>query len=170
MSLEFAIRNERSGDIDAIARVTVEAFRSLAISDHTEHFIVNAFRASGALTISLVAVTGANLIGHIAFSPVTISDGAAGWYGLGPVSVLPKYQRQGVGRALIEEGLSRLDDLDAKGCCLVGHPDYYKKFGFRHVSGLVCPGVPREVFFVLLFGDHLPQGEVNFHNAFQATG
>lgn len=170
MSFEFAIRNERSGDIDAIARVTVEAFRSLPISDHTEHFIVNALRASGALTISLVAVTGANLIGHIAFSPVTISDGAAGWYGLGPVSVLPKYQRQGVGRALIEEGLSRLGDLDAKGCCLVGHPDYYKKFGFRHGSGLVCPGVPREVFFVLPFGNCLPQGEVNFHNAFQAIG
>jgi putative acetyltransferase len=68
------------------------------------------------------------VVGHIAFSPVTLSDGTRNWYGLGPVSVLPAYQRQGIGRALIWEGLSRLKEMNARGCCLVGHPDYYPMF------------------------------------------
>jgi len=111
-----------------------------------------------------------NVIGHIAFSPVTMSDGTSDWYGLGPVSVLPDYQHQGVGKALIEEVLSRLNDINAKGCCLVGHPDYYKKFGFKNVIDLVHEGVPQEVFFVLTFDGNIARGEVTFHDAFKATG
>jgi putative acetyltransferase len=101
---------------------------------------------------------------------VTISDGTQNWYGLGPVSVLPMYQRQGIGKALIEEGLSRLKALGAKGCCLVGHPDYYIKFGFKNVLGLVVEGVPQEVFFALSFDGNIPQGTVAFHEAFKANG
>jgi putative acetyltransferase len=110
------------------------------------------------------------VIGHIAFSPVTLSDGTPDWYGLGPVSVLPEHQRKGVGKTLIEAGLSRLRDLDAGGCCLVGHPEYYRKFGFRNVSGLGHEGVPPEVFFALSFDGHFPQGAVAFHEAFKADG
>jgi putative acetyltransferase len=122
------------------------------------------------LTISLVAEMDGNVIGHIAFSPVTMSDGTSDWYGLGPVSVLPDYQSQGVGKALIEEGLSRLNDINAKGCCLVGHPEYYKKFGFKNVTELVHEGVPQEVFFALSFDGNIPRGEVTFHDAFKAIG
>ncbi len=86
------------------------------------------------------------MVGHIAFSPVSVSDGSADWYGLGPVSVLPEYQGKGVGKALIEEGLSRLKGLNARGCCLVGHPEYYRKAGFENVSGLAHEGVPPEAF------------------------
>ena len=84
--------------------------------------------------------------------------------------MLPAYQRQGIGKALIREGLSRLKDLNAKGCCLVGHPDYYRKFGFKNLSGLVHEGVPPEVFFALSFDGHTPQGAVAFHEGFQADG
>lgn len=170
MNLKFIIRNERPGDIDTITYVTEEAFKTLELSDNTEHFIIKALRAAGALTISLVAEIDGNVIGHIAFSPVTMSYGTRDWYGLGPVSVLPDYQRQGVGKALIEEGLSRLRDINAKGCCLVGHPEYYKKFGFKNVTDLVFEGVPQEVFFVLSFDGNIPRGEVTFHEAFKATG
>ncbi|MCC7407919.1 MAG: N-acetyltransferase [Phycisphaeraceae bacterium] len=164
------IRPETPADYDAITELTVAAFRTLAVSSHTEQFIIGALRAAGALSISLVAELEGRVVGHIAFSPVRISDGSAGWYGLGPVSVLPKYQRQGIGGALIREGLSRLTALNAQGCCLVGHPEYYPRFGFRHAPGLVHEGVPREVFFALPFGGHVPQGVVEFHEGFAAKG
>jgi putative acetyltransferase len=110
------------------------------------------------------------VVGHIAFSPVAISDGSKNWYGLGPVSVLPGYQRRGIGKALIQEGLSRLKGLYARGCCLVGHPEYYRKFGFENVTGLIHEGVPQEVFFALSFDGHIPQGTVTFHEGFKANG
>jgi putative acetyltransferase len=164
------IRSESDADIDAITQVTVAAFESLQISNHTEQFIIAALRNAQALTISLVAEVGGRVVGHVALSPLTISDGTPNWYGLGPVSVLPEYQRQGIGKALIQEGLSRLKDLKAQGCCLVGHPEYYRKFGFKNVPGLVLEGVPREVFFALSFGGHHPQGTVIFHDGFKADG
>lgn len=170
MNPKIVIRKETPDDIDAIREVTIAAFKTLAISNQTEQFIIEALRAGNALTISLVAETDGQLIGHIAFSPVTLSDGTQGWYGLGPVSVLPEYQRKGMGKALIEEGLARLRDLNAQGCCLVGHPEYYRHFGFENVLGLVHEGVPPEVFFALSFDGHIPQGTVDFHEAFKADG
>ncbi len=170
MNPNIVIRPETVSDADAITGVTVAAFETLEISSHTEQFIVTALRAAGALTLSLVAEIGGRVVGHVAFSPVTISDGTPDWYGLGPVSVLPACQRQGIGKALIREGLSRLRALGARGCCLVGHPDYYRKFGFRNVPGLGIEGVPPEVFFALPFDGRMPQGSVTFHAAFAADG
>ncbi len=170
MNLKIVIRSETAADVSAITEVTVAAFKTLEVSNHTEQFIVRALRAANALTISLVAEVDGRVIGHIAFSPVTISDGTRNWYGLGPVSVLPEYQRQGIGKALIQEGLSRLKDMNAQGCCLVGHPDYYRKFGFKNIPGLVVEGVPPEVFFALSFDGHTPQGTVAFHDGFKADG
>ena len=170
MNPKIVIRNEMDDDVSTITEVTITAFKTLAISNHTEQFIIEALRAADALTVSLVAEVNGRVIGHIAFSPVTISDGTPNWYGLGPVSVLPAHQRQGIGKALIWEGLSRLKDLNARGCCLVGHPDYYKKFGFKNISGLMLEGVPQEVFFTLSFDGHTPQGTVTFHEGFKADG
>ena len=170
MNLQFIIRDETEADFAAITEVTVAAFESLEISGHTEQFIVEALRAANALSLSLVAEIDGRVVGHIAFSPLTISDGTPSWYGLGPVSVSPEFQRQGIGKALIQEGLSRLKDMNARGCCLVGHPDYYRQFGFENVSDLVCDGVPQEVFFALSFDGHIPHGEVTFHEAFNAEG
>jgi len=170
MNLKIVIRSETDADVSAITEVTVAAFKTLEISNQTEHFIIAALRAAGALTLSLVAEVEGRVIGHIAFSPVTISDGTRNWYGLGPVSVLPAYQRQGVGKALIREGLARLKAMNAQGCCLVGHPDYYRKFGFINMPGLVLEGVPQEVFFALSIDGQYPQGTVAFHEAFKAGG
>ncbi len=170
MNPKVVIRYETDADVDAIRDVTVSAFKTLEISCHTEQFIIAALRAAKSLTVSLVAEVDGRVVGHIAFSPVTISDGTRNWYGLGPVSVLPEYQRQGIGKALIEEGVSRLKSLNVRGVCLVGHPDYYRKFGFKNVQGLVHEGVPQEVFFALSFDGHIPQGTVTFHEAFKADG
>ena len=170
MNPAIIIRNETDADVSTITEVTVAAFKTLEISNHTEQFIIEALRAAKALTLSLVAEVDGCVVGHIAFSPVTISDSTIHWYGLGPVSVLPEYQRKGIGKALIQEGLSRLKDLDAKGCCLVGHPQYYRKFGFENVAGLVHEGVPQEVFFALSFDGRFPHGNVTFHEGFKADG
>ena len=170
MRTEIVIRNETDADAGAIADVTIAAFSTLPISDHTEQFIIAALRAANALTVSLVAEMDGRVVGHIAFSPVTLSDGSPGWYGLGPVSVLPAYQQQGIGGALIQEGLSRLRGLGARGCCLVGHPGYYKRFGFQNTQGLGHEGVPEDAFFAMSFDGHIPQGSVAFHEGFTATG
>jgi len=170
MNPKIIIRGERDADADAIAEVTAAAFDTLEISNHTEQFIIEALRAAGALKVSVVAELDGRVIGHIAFSPVAISDGTANWYGLGPISVLPELQRQGVGKALIRDGLSRLKDMGAGGCCLVGHPEYYVKFGFQNLPGLMLEGVPPEVFFGLSFDGFIPQGSVSFHEAFKADG
>ncbi|MHC4118303.1 MAG: GNAT family N-acetyltransferase [Planctomycetota bacterium] len=170
MDQEIVIRTETDADIGAITEVTIAAFKTLEISNHTEQFIIEALRAAGALTVSLVAEVDGLVVGHIAFSPVTISDGTENWYGLGPVSVLPEYQRKGVGKALTQAGLSGLKKPGAAGCCVVGHPDYYRKIGFKNASRLAHEGVPPEVFLALSFDGHIPEGTVTFHEAFKADG
>lgn len=170
MNTRMKIRNETPGDIGAITEVTIAAFETLAVSQHTEQFIIEALRTSGVLTISLVAEVDGRVVGQIAFSPVALSDGTPDWYALGPVSVLPEHQGKGIGKALIEEGLSRLKSLNARGCCLVGHPEFYRKFGFGNVAGLVHEGVPPEFLFALSFDGNLPRGRVEFHEAFKADG
>ena len=164
------VRKETTSDIDAITEVTIAAFKTLPISNHTEQFIIKALRAAGALTISLVAEIDGRVVGHVAFSPVIISDGATGWYGLGPVSVLPDYQKQGIGKALINKGLSLLKDMGGEGCALVGDPNYYKRFGFKNYPELFHEGVPQEVFLVLPFTEKIPKGIVVFHEGFKANG
>lgn len=170
MNAGIAIRNETGADIGVISDVTIEAFKTLAISNHTEQFIVEALRAAQALAVSLVAEVDGRVVGHVAFSPVTISDGTRDWYGLGPVSVLPEYQRQGIGTTLVRAGLARLRDLHARGCCLVAHPGYYRRFGFENVPGLVVGGVPQEVFLALPLDGQPPRGIVTFHDGFNAAG
>ncbi|HOO78455.1 MAG TPA: N-acetyltransferase [bacterium] len=170
MTSSIVIRDETPVDAGAITDVTRAAFSTLEVSRHTEQFIVEALRAARALTESLVAEEDGRIVGHVAFSPVTVSDGTPGWYGLGPVSVLPERQGRGIGGALIREGLERLKARGAAGCCLVGHPEYYRRFGFENAPGLGLEGVPPEVFFALAFSGPLPRGAVAFHDAFAAAG
>jgi putative acetyltransferase len=164
------LRKETVADIEAITEVTIAAFKNHPISNHTEQFIINALRDANALTISLVAEIDGRVAGHIAFSPVIISDGTKDWYGLGPVSVLPDYQKQGIGKSLISEGLSLLKDMGGRGCALVGDPNYYKRFGFKNYPELIHEGVPQEVFLALPFNEIVPQGTVVFHEGFLANG
>lgn len=168
MTQQPLIRDENEADIEAIAHVTLEAFKTLEISNQTEHYVIAALREAGALAVSLVAELDGRVVGHIAFSPVVMSDGTPDWYGLGPVSVLPELHRQGIGKALVREGLERLRQRGARGCCLVGHPNYYKQFGFDSLPGLAHEGVPPEAFLSLSFDGYVPQGTVAFHPAFLA--
>ncbi len=162
----YIIRNEKESDFKSISALTLAAFETLEISNHTEQFIIEELRKNNALTISLVAELGNRIIGHIAFSPIKISGGTMNWFGLGPVSVLPEYQKKGIGKELIDQGLTDLRKLRAGGCCLIGHPEYYRKFGFKNPKELEFKGVPSKVFFALSFDEKSCRGEVHLDEAF----
>jgi len=168
--MKIIIRQEEPDDILAIEAVTKSAFLIHQHSSHTEQYITNALRKSAELTISLVAVINNEIVGHIAFSPVTISDAAVGWFGLGPLSVLPSFQSKGIGSQLVEKGLEGLKSIKAKGCVLLGDPKYYSRFGFKQNSHLILEGVPQEYFLALGFSGSLPIGLVNYSGAFEAQG
>ncbi len=164
----ITIRAESQADAAAIAAVTTAAFANAPHAAHTEQFIVAALRRAQALEMSLVAELGGEIVGHVALSPVMLSDGSAGWFGLGPISVLPEHQERGIGSRLMREALQRLRDSGARGCVLVGDPGFYQRFRFRSHTALAYPDVPAEVFLVLPFADAVPQATVTFHPAFGA--
>lgn len=165
----FAIRDERERDAAAIRAITLAAFADMPYSQQTEAAIVEALRAAGALAVSLVAVEAGDVVGHIAFSCVTIDGAPApGRYGVGPLSVRPDRQRRGIGSALMREGIARLRAQGGKGCVVVGDPVYYERFGFRAKPGLIVPGVsPQHIRFLDLEADW-PSGVVAFHAGFAA--
>ena len=167
--MPLRIRDENTLDVEAIAALTEAAFRDAPQSSHTEQYIVSALRRAGQLTLSLVAEQGGVVVGHVAVSPVTVSDGSAGWYGLGPISVSPELQGQNIGASLMHAAMDGLRAHGAAGCVLVGEPAFYTRFGFQAVSGLVYPGIPPEFFMALSFGGVMPQGTVRYHPAFEAT-
>jgi predicted N-acetyltransferase YhbS len=161
------IRNETPQDIEAVGRVTIAAFHSAAHSTHTEQFIVDALRAAGVLTVSLVAELEDKIVGHVAASPISISGHPPGWHGLGPVSVAPERQRRGVGTLLVTTALASLNASRSKGCVVLGDPAYYGRFGFKAEQALVLPGVPPEFFQAMSFGGSVPFGTVSYHQAFK---
>jgi putative acetyltransferase len=166
--MQVIIRNETESDMEAISAITQAAFAIHPFSRHTEQFIITALRAAGALTVSLVAVVEGHVCGHIAFSPAVITGESVNWYGMGPVSVAPLYQRQGIGTSLVQEGLALLKASGAQGCALVGNPEFYKRFGFRNYPDLILEGVPPEYFMALPFDEKEPRGVVTFHPGFSA--
>jgi len=131
------IRDERPGDIEEISWITRTAFEVHPYGVHTEQYIIRELRDSRVLTISLVAEMEGKVVGHITFSPVRMADCSPDWYGVGPVSVLPHLQRRGIGTALVYRGLELPSARGANGCVLVGDPEYYTRFGFKNIPGLV---------------------------------
>ncbi|GGX77022.1 GCN5 family N-acetyltransferase [Litchfieldella qijiaojingensis] len=168
--MRIKIRNEEPRDIEAIEALTALAFLDAPHVSHTEQFIVNELRKAGQLSVSLVAENYDGIVGHVAVSPVTLSDGSAGWYGLGPISVTPERQGQGIGTKLMEKALTVLREKGAAGCVLVGDPNYYSRFGFKAEPSLVLPGVPPAYFQALMFRGAVPVGLVSFHEAFDTQG
>ncbi|MCG5262183.1 N-acetyltransferase [Cupriavidus gilardii] len=164
------IRDEVPNDIPAIASVVSEAFRSAAHASGTEPLIVNALRERGRLSISLVAMEGNQVVGHVAVSPVEISDGSEGWFGLGPIAVLPAWQGKGVGSLLMNAALDALRRQRARGCVVLGEPGYYGRFGFVSRADLVLPDVPQEYFQAVRFDGEWPAGTVQYDEAFWVTG
>lgn len=143
------IRAERAGDETAVRRVN-----ELAFGQADEAALVDALRAAADPHISLVATDGGEIVGHIFFSPVSIEpeDSPFAAMGLAPMAVLPGHQRRGVGSALVRAGLEECRRIGHNVVVVLGHPEYYPRFGFRPASraGLRCEyPVPDEVFMVV---------------------
>lgn len=162
------IRPETDADIEAIYDLTLRAFAPMPFSDGDEGDCINKLRRDGHLTISLVAVEGETIIGHIAFSPISIAGVSDDWYGLGPVSAEPGRQKSGIGSALINYGLELIRGLGAKGCALIGDPNYYHRFGFIGDGRLTYHDLPKEVVQWLSFTDAKPQGVLRFSTGLES--
>jgi putative acetyltransferase len=121
------IRSEKSGDMDKVWEINVAAFET-----DTEAKLVNALRESGVSYISLVAEVTGELVGHILFTPVELVDDGSGLklMGLGPMAVMPKYQNKGIGSQLVKEGLEHCLRQGYDAVVVLGHPEYYPRFGF----------------------------------------
>lgn len=163
---QILIRPEQTSDQAAIYDLTKRAFAPMPYAGGNEQDLVDALRAGQALTLSLVAVEGDAIIGHIAFSPATAGDRTPNWYALGPVSVEPRRQRSGIGSALINDGLLRLKSMEAAGCILTGNPTYYKRFGFTPYPHLAPAEEPAEYFMILPLATKVPSSVMAFHPIF----
>jgi len=170
MADRFTIRSEKKADIDRITQIVEAAFKDHPYGNAKEQLLVSELRDDNALSISLVAEIDENIVGHIAFSRITIDGAFDSWYGLAPVSVDPEFQNRGIGSELIEHGLTELRNIGAKGCVLVGEPTYYKRFGFKQQPKLVYEGVPKEYFLVQSFNKEVPEGQVKYHPFFNKYG
>lgn len=148
------IREELTTDIPAIRDVNQQAF-----AQDQEGRIVDTLRSNGAALLSLVAVANGEVVGHIMYSPASVGQvmGAA----LGPMAVLPEYQRQGIGSQLVEAGNQKLKASGYPFIVVVGHADYYPRFGFQPASnfGLRCEWpVPDNVFMALVLDSEKMEG------------
>jgi putative acetyltransferase len=145
------IREEKKEDYDAVQIVNDRAFGT-----PEEGRIINILREVCQETLSLVAVSDEKIVGHIFFSPVTIDqeDTQVIGMGLAPMAVLPEFQNQGIGSLLAKEGLRRIKETECPFIIVLGHINYYPRFGFERASkyGLKCQwdGVPDEAFMVLV--------------------
>jgi putative acetyltransferase len=163
------IREEQPGDIPAIHRLNTAAFPTEA-----EANLVDTLRDQHALTLSLVAEEAGEILGHIAFSPMTTATPSGlKLIGLAPMAVTPERQNQGIGTALVREGIQRCTQLGIDAIIVLGHPEYYPRFGFRPAAEFSIRSeydVPEAVFMALelkpgtLAG---VEGGVRYHPAFQ---
>lgn len=160
------IRPELPQDHAVIGVVTQAAFAGAPHSDGSEVGVVERLRKDGDLALSLVAQDGERIVGHVALSPVTISDGSKGWFGLGPISVLPPLQGQAIGAQLMQRAIADMRALGAQGIVLLGDPAYYGRFGFEHDPALRYPGPPPEYFQRLVLEGEAPSGTVDYAKAF----
>jgi putative acetyltransferase len=144
------IREERPDDVPAVRDLNRRAF-----GQDQESNIVDALRANAAALLSLVATLNGQVVGHIMYSPRSI-DGKFEGAALGPMAVLPECQRRGIGSKLIEAGNRKLKDDGCPFIIVVGHADYYPRFGFRPASehGIKCEwDVPDDVFMLLVLDE-----------------
>src|SRR5262245_51676333 len=129
----IGIREERPADEAEVRDVNARAF-----GQELEGRIVDALRANQATLLSLVAIQQTRVVGHILYSPATIGDVSGA--GLAPMAVLPEFQRQGIGSALVEAGNRTLKDAGCPFIIVLGHAEFYPRFGFTPAStrGVTC--------------------------------
>ena len=162
------IRYEEQHDIPGIRQVNTLAFETA-----TEADLVDVLRDRARPLISMVAIVNAAVAGHILFSPVTLSsDPAMPLMGLAPMAVLPSAQRQGIGSALVRAGLEACRRIGSVAVVVLGHAEYYPRFGFRPASSFGVNSeyhVPDDVFMVLELTPGILQGKagtIRYHPAF----
>lgn len=170
--MNLIIRNELESDIEQVRTVVSAAFPT-----DVESRLVDALRANGKAIISLVAVEGDIVVGHILFSPVTIvtPEGTTPLndpkgIGLAPVAVRPDVQSKGIGSQLICAGLRRCRDLNFDYCVVLGSPKYYRRFGFEKASpyGVGNDYGVDEEFMLIWFSDRRASGMARYSNEFSA--
>jgi putative acetyltransferase len=166
----ISIRPEQAADHAAIYDITKRAFAPMPYAGGDEQDLIDTLRAGGALTLSLVAVEGDRVVGHVAFSPATAADGSPNWFALGPVSVAPEVQSKGIGGMLIHAGIDRLKAMNASGCILTGNPKYYARFGFLPFPELAPACEPAQYFMILPLAVTSPTSTMAFHPLFYANG
>ena len=166
----IVIRAEEASDIAPIHQVITAAFADVVLSNHQEALLVDELRKHGALEVSLVGECDSQIVGHIAFSPVTVDRTVCFWFGLAPLAVLPLYQRNGIGTRLINAGLESLRVIGAEGCVVLGEPEYYGRFGFVARDELILENVPPHFFLSQSFSGKYPRGTIHYHGAFELCG
>jgi putative acetyltransferase len=167
----FQIRCETAADVSAIHAVNSRAFETRLEAD-----LVDALRQTAGPLVSLVADDGGRIIGHILFSPVTLSGQSdAKIMGLAPMAVLPTEQRRGIGSALVREGLTRCRNLGYGAVVVVGHRNYYPRFGFTPATRFNLKSeydIPDDVFMALELTPNYLQGKsgtIQYHSAFRCS-
>jgi putative acetyltransferase len=166
MKLLPAIRPESIEDHHAIYNLTKRAFAPMPFAGGNEQDVINALRQNNALSLSLVAVHNGVIVGHVAFSPASNDDGSLDWYRLGPIAVEPDRQRRGIGSALITEGFRILRERKARGCIVVGDPNYYSRHGLVPSPHLAPKAEPAEYFMIRVFEGDAPHQRFAFHGLF----
>lgn len=174
MQHKVIIRKENTSDHAVISDVVKQAFANHPHSIQNEHHIIDRLRETDKLSLLLVACEEGNVVGCVAFSPVSITEAESHsnaqhdshWCGLGPVAVLPEKQGCGIGSKLIQMGLYEMKQKSIAGCVLAGDPGFYGRFGFIPDSGLQCDGIPPEFFLSLLWQGNMPNGQVSYCSAF----
>jgi putative acetyltransferase len=139
----------------------------MPFSDGSEPDCINQLRNDGDLTLSLVAQVNKEIVGHVAFSPVTLNNVSDSWFGLGPISVHPEHQRSRIGSALINDGLRQLKDRNAKGCVLIGDPNYYSRFGFVSDGELTYHDLPTQYVQWLGFNGNVASGKLLYRHGLE---
>ncbi|SHG96812.1 GNAT family N-acetyltransferase [Ferrimonas marina] len=164
------IRPETLADEAHIRSLVYNAFKGHPYhppgAEPTEHLAIDRLRHGHELRLSLVAELDGRIVGHIAFSPVTINGHEHAWWGLAPLSVAPEWQGKGIGTALAKAGMAKAEGSGIAGVVVLGDPNYYQRFGFRHYDGLHYPDVPPEYFLACRFGEATPSGAVHYSKAF----
>jgi len=164
------IRQEQKGDWGAVYRINASAFDTTQEAE-----LVNSLRNQASPIVSLLAEIDGQIVGHILFSPVSLSGYSnLAMMGLAPMAVAPDQQRKGIGSALVHAGLEQCCNLKTAAVVVLGHPEYYPRFGFLPSSKLNMDSqydVPEEVFMLLELEPGALKGKtgrIEYHSAFGA--